>query len=74
MIEVVDPSSDFKSKFEISKMNKILDSVSLILQNVAEVQAAISADNREVQWLARELGMGREVEKVVAELKKVYKE
>lgn len=65
MIEVVDPSSDFKSKFEISKMNKILDSVSLILQNVAEVQASISADNREVQWLARELGMGREVEKVV---------
>ena len=53
MIEVVDPSSDFKSKFEISKMNKILDSVSLILQNVTEVQASISADNKEVQWLAK---------------------
>ena len=55
-------------------MNKILDSVSLILQNVTEVQASITADNKEVQWLAKQLGMGCEMEKVVFELKKVYKE
>lgn len=47
-------------------MNKIMDSVSLILQNVSEVEAKISPDNREVVWLAKELGMGKEIEKVIA--------
>lgn len=51
-----------------------MDSVSLILQNVSDVEAKITVENKDVVWLARELGMAKEVDKIVNELKKVYKE
>lgn len=54
-------------------MVRILDSVGLILQNVTGIELNINAENKGVIDLAKELGMKKEVEKVVAELKKIYK-
>ena len=73
MIDVVDPSVNSKSQVEISKMNRIMDSVSMILQNVTNTEVAISPDNKHIGWLAKELGMPREVGRLVAELRKVYR-
>lgn len=54
MIEIVDPTSESKSKFELSKMSRILDSIALILQNVStSTEFTINNDSKGVQHLAR---------------------
>ena len=73
MIDVVDPSINSKSHVEISKMNKIMDSVAMILQNVTGTEVTITTNNKHIGWLAKELGMPREVRRLVEELKKVYR-
>lgn len=54
-------------------MARILDSVGLILQNVSGVDLAISAESKGVRHLAKELGMGSQIEQMVADLRRVYR-
>jgi hypothetical protein len=74
MISVADPTSKIRSKFEINKMNKIIDSIGLILQNSSSIaDLNLKEDSIHLVYLARELGMGGQMEKIIHELKKVYK-
>jgi len=45
-------------------MNRILDSVSMILQNVNNLDVHITIENKGVIYLAKELGMGNELDKM----------
>ena len=54
-------------------MTRILDSIGLILQNVSGIDLSISSDTKGVVDLAKELGMVNEIERVVNELRKIYK-
>jgi hypothetical protein len=54
-------------------MSRILDSVGLILQNVSGVELTISSESKGVKHLARELGMGGQIEQMVSALRKVYR-
>lgn len=54
-------------------MVRIIDSVGLILQNVSGVELTISAESKGVRHLAKELGMGSQIEEMVAELRRVYR-
>jgi len=73
ILNVVNPTYSKRSKLELNKMARILDSVGLILQNVSGTDLNITTDNKGVIDLAKELGMNNEIEKVVAELKKIYR-
>ena len=73
LISIVDPAISRHSKFELNNMNKILDQVGLILQNVNGVDLKISCESRGVRHLAGELGMLDHLESVVSDLKRVYK-
>jgi hypothetical protein len=47
--------------------------VGLILQNVNGVELTISSESKGVKHLARELGMGGQIEQMVSALRKVYR-
>lgn len=54
-------------------MERILEQVERILQNVNQVELSINAENQGVRHLAKELGMMNEIDCVVSDLKRVYK-